>query len=293
MGSQTFTLRQAPRVGIFFHPEFKGKSQVTYRDRLRDFPEALAELLQKPNVRLNDCPRVSRDLLLKVHPPEMITMVDLEEECTAAYTSVGGVVAAMEALSRRELDRAFCFTGTGGHHAGLQEFWDESCFNDVAVALTRVRETGTCRRLAVVDTDARHAGGTMQLLGDDPEVLYFCFCRSNYRSLEGSWTEVNVFSREGQVDADTHYLEKVRLQLPKISQFQPDLLVWYFGFNTHADEYASLGLTAQAYPAICELLASVAAARDIPLLVVLGGGSLHTVAGATIPAIIRRLAQDQ
>jgi acetoin utilization deacetylase AcuC-like enzyme len=198
----------------------------------------------------------------------------------------------MEALAREELDRAFCFVGIGGHHAGSLDFYDESCFNDVMVALTHVREISPWRRFAIVDTDAHHAGGTLELLGENPaEVLHLCFCRSNYCSLDGKAIEINVYRQEEQADSHAWYLEQVRSHLPLVRQFSPDLLIWYFGFDTHRDEAASLGLTEETYFGICDLLTSLAEAAGIPLLVVLGGGSLHYVAAAAIPEIIRRLGE--
>ena len=123
-------------VGVFYHPSFSRKSYMTIGNRLRDFPEALEPVLQKPNVRLFEAPRVSEDLILKVHAPEMLEMVARDGFCATAYESVGSVVAGMEALAQGEIDRAFCFIGAGGHHAGYGQFWGACCFNDVVIALT-------------------------------------------------------------------------------------------------------------------------------------------------------------
>jgi acetoin utilization deacetylase AcuC-like enzyme len=279
------------KVGVYYHPAFKTQGYLTLRPRLQDFPGALDAVLQRPNVRLFECPRAAREWILKVHPPEMVAMVDLEDECRSAYESVGGVVAAMEALARGELDRAFCFVGTEGHHAGHQEFWDSSCFNDVVIALTYVREVTSCRRFAIMDTDALHAGGTLQLLDDDEEVLHLCFCRSNYHSWDGRAVEINVHPPLGPADP-RQYLEKLRSHLPLVQEFKPDLLIWYCGFNSHRDDYASLGLTEADYLAACDLLDSLASDMGVPLQVVLGGGSLRQVASTVIPGIIQRLAED-
>jgi acetoin utilization deacetylase AcuC-like enzyme len=279
------------KVGVFYHPAFKTQGYLTLRGRLQNFPGALDAVLQRPNVRLFESPRAAREMILKVHSPEMVAMVDLEDECRSAYESVGGVVAGMEALARGELDRVFCFTGAGGHHAGRREFWDSSCFNDVVIALTHVREVSPFRRFAIMDTDALHAGGTLQLLDEDQEVLHLCFCRSDYCSLDGLAVEVNVCHPLDPA-CPHQYLEKVRSHLPRVREFKPDLLVWYCGFNSHRDDYASLGLTEVDYLAVCDLLVSLAGELGIPLQVVLGGGSLRQVAGAVIPGIIQRLAED-
>ncbi|MHB8067778.1 MAG: arginase family protein [Desulfobaccales bacterium] len=277
------------KVGVFYHPAFKTLGFLTLRPRLQDFPEALDAVLRRPNVHLYECPRATREMILQAHSWEMVAMVDLEDQCRSAYESVGGVVAGMEALARGELDRVFCFTGTGGHHAGRREFWDSSCFNDVVIALTHVRQVSPLRRFAIIDTDANHAGGTLQLLDEDRDVLHLCFCRSDYCSEDRLAVEINVFRPQAD---PSHYLEKVRSHLPLVKDFRPDLLIWYCGFNSHRDDYASLGLTETDYLAVCDLLAALAGEMEIPLQVVLGGGSLHQVATATIPGIIQRLAED-
>ncbi|MBM4286191.1 MAG: histone deacetylase [Deltaproteobacteria bacterium] len=279
------------QVGIYYHPSFSRKSYLTVGNRLRDFPEALDDLLKLPNVSMFQCPRASEELILKVHAREMPAMVARDGMCSTAYESVGGVVAAMEALARGEIQRAFCFIGAGGHHAGYRQFWGACCFNDVVIALTRVREVSPWRRFAVYDTDAHHGDGTRQLLQNDPEVLHVCFCGADYQSPDGSKVDVDVYRLGWRDDVNAAYVDAVRRRLPLIPAFRPDLLVWYYGFDTHAEDYGALGLTEPAFFEICDLMMFVADECGIPLQVVLGGGSLSHLAADTIPEIIRRLAQ--
>ena len=279
------------QVGIYYHPSFSRKSYLTVGNRLRDFPEALDELLTRPNVHLFESPRASEELIRKVHAPDMPLLVARDSLCGTAYESVGGVVAAMEALAAGEIDRAFCFIGAGGHHAGYRQFWGACCFNDVVIALTRVREVSPWRRFAIYDTDAHHGDGTRQLVQNDPEVLHVCFCGADSQSSDGSKVDVDVYRLGHQSDPNAAYVDAVRRQLPQIPAFRPDLLVWYYGFDTHADDYGSLGLTEPAFFDICDLMMYVADWCGIPLQVVLGGGSLSYLAANTIPEIIRRLAE--
>ena len=280
-------------IGIFYHPSFSRKSYMTIGNRLKDFPEALDELLKKPNVSLYESPRVAEELILKVHAPEMPRLVARDSFCGTAYESVWGVVAGMEALARAEIDRAFCFIGAGGHHAGYRQFWGACCFNDVVIAITRVREISDWRRFAIVDTDAHNGDGTRQLVKDDAEILHLCFCGADYQSPDGSKIDVDVYRLGWHVDVNPLYVKKVRSFLPDIAAFKPNLLIWYYGFDTHVEDYGSLGLTEPAYFEICSLMISTARECGIPLQVVLGGGSLPHLAAATIPEIIRRLAETE
>lgn len=279
------------KVGVYYHPSFSRKSYLTVGNRLRDFPEALEELLKRPGIRLFTSPRVPEEYILKVHAPEMLTAVARDRLCSTAYESVGGVVAAMEALARGELERAFCFIGAGGHHAGYRHFWGACCFNDVVIAITRVREISAWRRFAIIDTDAHHGDGTRQLVSQDPDILHLCFCGDDYRSPDGTKIDVDVYHLSWHGDPDTEYLQAVRTHLPAVVEFRPDLVLWYYGFDTHREDYGSLGLSTQVYFDLCELMLETAAAVRTPLQVVLGGGSLPHLATATIPEIIRRLLE--
>ncbi len=280
------------KIGIYYHPSFSRKSYMTIGNRLRDFPEALEPLLAKPDVRLIESPRVAKELVLKVHERQMLDLVARDPLCSTAYESVGGVVAGMVDLAKGEVDRAFCFIGAGGHHAGYRQFWGACCFNDVVIALTHTREVSSWRRFAIVDTDAHHGDGTRQLVRDDPEVMQLCFCGLNFKSEDGTKVDVNVHGLNWREDPDAQYVELVRQNLPLIQPFKPDLLIWYYGFDTHRDDYGSLGLTEPAYFAICDLMLAASTEMGVPLQVVLAGGSMSHLATATIPEIIRRLAES-
>jgi acetoin utilization deacetylase AcuC-like enzyme len=162
----------------------------------------------------------------------------------------------------------------------------------VVIALTRVREISPKQRFAIVDTDAHHGDGTRQLIQDDPEVLHLCFCGANFTSPDGTKVDVDVYRLGWQAEVNKLYVDAVRRELPRLPQFAPDLLVWYYGFDTHADDYGSLGLTEPTFFEICDLMLFVSDELGIPLQVVLGGGSVSYLAHKTIPEIIRRLATD-
>jgi acetoin utilization deacetylase AcuC-like enzyme len=82
--------------------------------------------------------------------------------------SVGGTLAA----ARRALAHGIGMNlGGGTHHAGRDFARGYCLFNDVAVALARLRAEGLARRALVVDCDVHQGDGTAQLLGPDPEAF--------------------------------------------------------------------------------------------------------------------------
>jgi acetoin utilization deacetylase AcuC-like enzyme len=239
---------------------------------------------------------VPRELLLKVHSPALLERVGRDPLCSTAWHSAGGVVAAGEKIASGEITNAFAFIGAGGHHAGHDEFGGFCCFNDVALCIVNLREKFGLRRFAIVDTDAHHADGTRGIFHGDPDVLHICFCGTNYESADG--TKVDVarpgYFEEGGGDRsmnDAYFDLVARHADHRVSRFKPDLLFWYFGFDTHEGDYGDIGLSGPCYWNIAELMKELAEkVCGGKLEVVLGGGSRQRLATHLIPPIIERLA---
>ena len=71
----------------------------------------------------------------------------------------------------------------------------------------------------------------------------------------------------------------------------PDLIFWYFGFDTHQGDYGDIGLTGPCYWNIACLMRDLAGeVCGGKLAVVLGGGSETRLATYLIPPVIERLA---
>jgi acetoin utilization deacetylase AcuC-like enzyme len=283
-------------TGIFYHPSFSRRSYLTVGARLADFPRVLDRILTSDNVRLYEPEPVPRKLLLKVHTPDLLERVGREPLCSTAWHSAGGVVSAGEKIANGEIANAFAFIGTGGHHAGREEFGGFCCFNDVALCIVNLREKFGLRRFAIVDTDAHHADGTRDLFRADPDVLHICFCDTDYESADGTKVDVACLSPwvDGESERpmnDAYFDLVVRHALDRVSHFKPDFLFWYFGFDTHQGDYGDIGLSGPCYWNIANLMKGLAEkVCGGRLEVVLGGGSHQRLATYLIPPIIERLA---
>ncbi|MFQ6672301.1 MAG: histone deacetylase [Candidatus Tectimicrobiota bacterium] len=280
-------------TGIFYHTSFSRRSYLTIGARLADFPEAFEPLIAHDHVRLYESHPVSEELILAVHTPELIEGVRRDPLCSTAWHSAGGCVEAGERIMTGELRNGFVTIGAGGHHAGVNYFGGYCCFNDVALTITHLRQRGLARRFAVVDTDAHHGDGTRQIFHDDPEVLHICLCGTSWESPDGTKVDVKIpWVSWRRADNNAPYLGLVEEHVPhRVRAFRPDLLFWYFGFDTHHGDYGSIGLTGECFFAICDVMVSLAEeVCDGRLAVVLGGGSRTDIATATIPEIIHRLA---
>ncbi len=283
-------------TGVFYHPSFSRRSYLTVGTRLADFPGALDRILESDRVKLYEPEPVPRELLLKIHTPDLLERVGQDPLCSTAWHSAGGVVAAGEKIASGEIMNAFAFIGAGGHHAGPDEFGGFCCFNDVALCIVNLRVKLGLKRFAIVDTDAHHADGTREIFDRDPEVLHICFCGTNYESADGSKVDVacpNPFEDAGAERSmnDAYFDLVARHAPPRIRAFEPDLLFWYFGFDTHEGDYGDIGLSGPCYWKIADLMKDLSEkVCGGKLEVVLGGGSRRELATYLIPPIIERLA---
>jgi acetoin utilization deacetylase AcuC-like enzyme len=289
------------KTGVFYHPSFSRRSYLTQGARLEDFPEALNHLLARGDVVLYEAPAIDEEWILKVHTPELVRGVDGDPLCSTARHSVGSVVLAGEKIWAGEIRNAFAFIGAGGHHAGRDFFGGFCCFNDVVIAVTYLREIHGVKRFAILDTDAHHGDGTRALIWNDEDILHVCFCATDRVSTDGSKIDVRApgafwgwrGGREEHGDPDRLYAEKVVAEFgPRVRAFRPDLIFWYFGFDTHEGDYGSLGLSNGCYLEIARFMKRIA--QEVAggrLEVVLGGGSRTDIATNLIPPIIEVLAE--
>jgi acetoin utilization deacetylase AcuC-like enzyme len=289
------------KTGVFYHPSFSRRSYLTRGARLEDFPGAIEHLLALDNITLYESPAIEEKWILKVHTPELIRGVSEDHLCSTAWHSVGGVVLAGEKICAGEIDNAFAFIGAGGHHSGKNYFGGYCCFNDVVIAITYLREIHGIRRFAIMDTDAHHGDGTRDLIKNDEDVLHVCCCGMASESSDGTKVDIRApgsywgFSvrDETVANVDQQYADNVKNEFyPRVKAFKPDLIFWYFGFDTHQGDYGSLGLSGRCYENIARFMKKTA--EEISggrLEVVLGGGSRTDIATAVIPPVIEILAE--
>ncbi len=283
------------RTGIFYHPSFSRRSYLTVGARLADFPAALDGVLRSGRVRMYESPPVSRELVLRVHTPALIEGVKMDPLCSTAWHSAGGVVAAGEKVVEGDVENAFAFIGAGGHHSGRSYFGGYCCFNDVALCVVNLREKYGVRRFAVLDTDAHHGDGTRDIFATDKDFLHVCVCGGDYESSDGTKVDLpypSLWNGKDEGSMNERYVKLVKENFPpRVERFEPELIFWYFGFDTHAGDYGDIGLTAPCYFAIAEMMVELAErVCEGRLVVVLGGGSHTHLATRLIPPIIEILA---
>ena len=280
------------RTGIFFH----------YQDgeRLRDFPQALAGILDKNNVFLFDAfyplkppssfelEPIPEETLSRVHTLQMIRQVKATGGFLGALYSAAGTVAAAVRTWDGEIDNAFVFTGYGDHHAGTSFFGGGCYFNGAAIAIHELRHRFGVKKAAIIDTDAHHGNGTWQVFENDADVLYVCYCPGSFVE---SRNKVNI--EVPWATNDVFYVQLVRESfLPRARAFRPDCLFWNWGYDGTQGEYGDMGLTPDCHLRLAlELKQAAEELCSGRLIVVLCGGSRRELARLLIPKVINVLRE--
>jgi acetoin utilization deacetylase AcuC-like enzyme len=280
------------KTGIFFHYQ-KG-------ERLRDFPQALKGILEEENVFLYDAFYPSKaassfdlepiplELIYQVHSSEMVEQVKTTGSFEGALLSAAGTVRAAEKILTGEIDNAFVFTGYGDHHAGTDFFGGGCYFNGVAIAIQMLRKRFGAKRFIILDTDAHHGDGTWEIFGEDPDILYVCFC-SNPNWEENNKVNIHVPSRV----TDKEYLELIRESFsPRAKTFRSEILFWNWGYDGTQGEYGDVGLSPDFHISLAkELKIIVNEISEGRFIVVLCGGSRRDLARYLIPKILEVLSK--
>jgi acetoin utilization deacetylase AcuC-like enzyme len=267
------------RVRVYFHSSFRE------RPRLSWLPGSLAEL--STPLQVDEVP--GRELLLRVHAPSLVERVERSRLRTLALRSSAAVMAAGRDVQAHG-GTAVALPALGGHHAGRAFYGGMCLLNDVALALSDLRARGQWR-VAIVDTDAHHADGTLDLLGADASTMYVCVCTEGFPPPYPEKFDVRVGPG---TSAEAYLAATLEAFAPRARRFLPDMLVWYLGYDLLEGEYASLGFDTDLFlrlgQAVAGLAAEVARGR---IMVVLGGGKDPVRAEAAVRAAILGLSSPR
>jgi acetoin utilization deacetylase AcuC-like enzyme len=199
----------------------------------------------------------------------------------AALRSAGLAAAATRAVVAGDARSAFCLASPGGHHAEADMAQGFCFFNTVAMAGVMAQAQLGITRVAVLDFDAHHGNGTQSLFWSCKNRLLISLHEettlSGFANETGACDNIlNIPLKPGSDGAVfRHAIET--LALPKLKQFQPDLLLVSAGFDAHrADPLANLNWEGDDYAWIGQRLAAL----GLPLVAVMEGGyNLATIGG--------------
>jgi acetoin utilization deacetylase AcuC-like enzyme len=167
--------------------------------------------------------------------------------------------------------------GGGTHHAGFDFARGYCLFNDVAVALARVRADGDARRALVVDCDVHQGDGTAQALAGDPDAFTLSLHGARNYPFQRIPSDLDVDLPSGTGDRD--YLRALEDALDTaLPHARPDVAFYLAGADPfEGDRLGRLALTKAGLRARDELAVERLRAAGAAVVVVLAGGYAHAV----------------
>ncbi len=246
--------RDAP-VRVVFHPDFYPNytwDPAAHRGRM----ECIIQELGNRYEFLEAIPASPEDIAA-VHSPRVIERVEQMGLYGIASLAAGGAVLAAEHAASGPV---FAAVRPPGHHASPDSFWGFCFFNNLAVALDRLKRNGSVESAFVLDFDLHYGDGTVN-----------CFRNADYVSI----LNPEAFSREA-------YLEEVAIVLERV---QADVIALSAGFDHHREDWGGL-LATEDYREMGRLARRAANRLGARLFGVLEGGYNHRVLGRNVLALL-------
>jgi acetoin utilization deacetylase AcuC-like enzyme len=186
----------------------------------------------------------------------------------AALTAAGGVLRAVDAVMRGEVENAFCAVRPPGHHALEDRAMGFCIFNNVAIGTRYVQQQYGLLKVLIVDWDVHHGNGTQASFYDDPTVLYFSI--HQYPFYPGTGTEAEKGRGKGLNytinvplpgrSGDQEYLDAFETKLrPAALAFAPQFVFISAGFDAHEDDtLGGMQVTAEGFGQLTRIVKGIA-----------------------------------
>ena len=303
------------KAGLVYDPIYLDHDTGDHVENSRRLAEAIS-CLEETGIKdkltyLPPRPALLEELEM-IHTPEYISHVKSKAEkgggwldpetvvspksYEAALYAVGGLLVAVEAVMKDEVDNAFAIVRPPGHHAISDRAMGFCIFNNVAVAAKLALNKFSLNRVLIVDFDVHHGNGTQDAFYTDPKVLYFSTHQYPFYpgtgwmdeigSGEGKGATVNFPMAAGW--GDEEYLRAFEeVLVPLARRFQPQLILVSAGFDAHwADELAMMRVSIKGFAQMVMILKELAAELCQGRLVfTLEGGYNLQVIASSIKAV--------
>lgn len=194
--------------------------------------------------------------------------VSVDPLLDASRRAVGGTVSAATHVAGGK--GVAVNLGGGFHHAEPDRGSGFCVYNDIGIAIRKLREDGFDGRIAIVDLDFHQGNGNSAAFEDDPSVLVFSVHGSVWRHSEKCPFEYHL---EGDVD-DERYLAFLATHLePALAPFEPSLVFYIAGMDVlRRDALGTFDLTLDGVFARDRYVAELTKRLDAGLVVTMGGG---------------------
>jgi len=245
-------------AGLLARDQVSTPRPASLQNLLRVHTPEYLQAVQEPEV-------LTRVLGVEVPPGEVETTLDLQR------LMAGGTIQATRLALRT--GGVAVHLGGGFHHAGADSGLGFCIFNDVAVAIRRLRARGYSEPVLVVDLDLHDGNGTRLLFAEDETVHTFSIHNDHWSATEA---RASTSIALGQDVGDARFLAALREALPPVVEsFRPGLVFYLAGTDGAADDViGNWRLTATGLLERDQLVTSLVRQDGLarPLVVVLAGG---------------------
>jgi len=192
-----------------------------------------------------------------------------------AKLHVGGTIIAAE----HAVEEGMAAHLGGGFHHAFSDHGEGFCvFNDVAVAIEKLRNLGVIQRALVVDCDVHQGNGTAAIFSKKEYVFTFSIHQMDIYPAHKpeSTLDIGLWSGEG----DGEYLEALKSHFPRLfEEFQPDVVFYLAGADPYEkDQLGGLRLTLDGLKERDKIVIESARMLKIPMVILLAGGYAIDVA---------------
>lgn len=206
----------------------------------------------------------SEEQIGAVHHSDHIEYVKTQRLYEISALAAGGAIQAAE-IGLTE--PAFGLIRPPGHHASSQSCWGFCYFNNMSIALEKLKKDKKISSAYVLDIDLHYGDGNVNILGKKDYVKVY-----------------NVEARDRR-----RYMLEVALQMDRCNV---DLIGISAGFDNHFEDWGGV-LSTDDYEEIGRLVREAADRSGGGCFAILEGGYNHKVLGYNALALIRGLTTSK
>jgi len=204
----------------------------------------------------------TKEDILQVHTPDHIKSVEREGVYEIAALAAGGaILAAQIGLT----EPCFAVIRPPGHHASAGSAWGFCYFNNMAIALEKLKHEGKIKKVFILDFDLHFGDGNVNILSGKGYVT--------------------ILNPTGQ--NRNEYLKNVEASL---AQTDADMIAVSAGFDNHEADWGGL-LKTEDYKYMGNLVRGNARCNKGSCFGILEGGYNHNVLGKNVLAFIEGLEE--
>jgi acetoin utilization deacetylase AcuC-like enzyme len=204
----------------------------------------------------------TKEDILRVHTPDHVKSVKREGVYEIAALAAGGAIkAAQTGLT----EPGFALIRPPGHHASSGSAWGFCYFNNMAIALEKLKYEGKIRKAFILDFDLHYGDGNVNILESKGYVTILNPASSNRNE----------------------YLKNVQNDLART---EADMIAVSAGFDNHEDDWGGL-LKTEDYKYMGRLVSETARRNNGGCFGILEGGYNHSVLGKNVLAFIEGLEE--